>query len=361
MPGGARARAAAVDSAQPAWRESNAAHHAATLLQEIARVFNHLGVRALRASVVDMLSNDFRSTWSIDDAGAVSVGDTDRPLDSVFHAGSATMEQLALTPGDDTIVRKLSPRRWAFAWRLEGDSAVVGEVQFHDRRDAVSQADAALIRLVCSASLDGGPASAEPGEPSEPRSELVWPHVERRGQRKAPRSAWLVAALLGATALLAAWLALVAVPGAREVASAQQAEIEQQRSMADATMVQELTLALASGDYGDLQSSLSSLSALGYFRGAVVVNANERVVAITEPAQGARIGEKLTPAASTGRRILDLGTGPTQSGQLWLLPDASATPRAPQASAVWAAALMTLAAALASAGLLVWRLLRPER
>jgi hypothetical protein len=355
----ARARFAETESAHGAPEELNPTGHAEAMLQDIARVFRHLGVQALRASVVNMFSNDFRSTWSINDAGAVSVGDADRPLDSVFHAGSATIEQIAQAPSDDTIVRRLSPRRWAFAWRLEGESAIVGEVQFHERRDSMTEADAALIRLVCSASIyGGGPASAAP---REARTELMWPQIERRSQRKNPRSPWLALALLGAATLLAAWLALVAVPNTREAARAQQVEIEQWRLTADRAMVQALSLALAGADYGEVQSSLSSFSALGYFRGAAVVNANERVVAIAGATEGARIGEKLALQSASAARVLNLDTGAKPSGQLLLLSEASTNKPGTQTGALLVAALSTLAATIAAMGLLAWRLFRPGR
>ncbi len=307
--------------------------------------------------MVNIVTKDFGSTWSINDAGALSVGDAERSPDGVVQGGWATLDQVARVPGDDTIVQKLSPRCWSFAWRLRGGNAIVGEMQFLDRRDAVSEADAALIRLVCSAGIYGeGSAFAAPT-----RAKLSWPQVDRRGHRKPPWSAWLAPALLLATALLAAWLALVAVPDARELAKARQLEIEQRRAMADGTMVQGLSLALASGDYGDVQSALSSFASLGYFRSAAVVNAGERVVAVAGPAEGARIGEKLASQSASAARALKLGIVPDKSGQLLLLSEA--TPTSPQTpmGAVPAAALTTLAAALAAAALFVWQLLRRKR
>ena len=348
-----------MDEANLVSQESSAIELAPAQLQDIARVFRHIGVHLLRASVVDMSSKGFRATWSIDDFGEVSVGGGERPLDSAFLAGSATISQIAQTSGDETIVRRLSPRRWAFAWRIEGERAIVGEAQFHNPRDSVSEAVIAVIRLVCSTSIRGGGSAS--AAPREARAELVWPQVERRGPRNAPQSAWLPAALLGATALFASLLALVAVPDAREAAKARQVEIEQRRAMADGTMVHGLSLALASGDYGDVQSSLSAFSSLGYFRSAVVINTNERVVAVAGPAEGARIGEKLAPQGASAARALQLKLGSGQNGQLLLLSEASATSPGTRTGALLVAAWMTLTMALAAAGLFAWRLRRPGR
>lgn len=347
------------ESTHPSSQAAEEGGLAPTLPQEIARVFRHLGVQSLRASVVDLLSRDPQATWSIDDFGTVTAGDAARPLDSIFPAGTATVEQLEQAAEDATVMRKLSPRRWIFAWRLEGEGAIVGEAQFNERRDAVSEADAELIRLVCSTRFRGAELSAAPAGAAS--IELVWPQVDRRGRASAPRSAWLPVALLGATALLAAWLALFAAPAARELVKGHQAEVVQRRAMADATLVHGLSLALAGGDYGDVQSSLSAFAALGYFRSAAVLNANERVVALAGPAEGVRVGEKLVPRVAGAARALALKSGSAQNGQLLLLSEAAAAGAGMQAGALLVVALMTLAAALGAAGVFAWRLRRPTR
>ena len=50
------------------------------------------------------------------------------------------------------------------------------------------------------------------------------------------------------------------------------------QALADKTLVRGVGTAMSTGDYGDVQTVLSSYSSLGYFEGAAVVNVRQRVV-----------------------------------------------------------------------------------
>ena len=124
-----------------------------TLSQDIARSFRQLGVASFRASVVNVDSMTFQAAWTISEAGEVTDNQVDRPLDSSFPAATAAINLLAHASDDETLLHKLSPRRWGIAWRLDDPNVVLAEAQFHERRDAISESDKTLLRLVCSAAM----------------------------------------------------------------------------------------------------------------------------------------------------------------------------------------------------------------
>ena len=121
-----------------------------TLSQDIARSFRQLGVVSFRASVVNVDSMTFQAAWTISEAGEVTDNQVDRPIDSSFPAATAAINLLAHASDDETLLHKLSPRRWGIAWRLDDPNVVLAEAQFLDRRDAISESDKTLLRLVCS-------------------------------------------------------------------------------------------------------------------------------------------------------------------------------------------------------------------
>jgi hypothetical protein len=166
-------------------------------------------------------------------------------------------------------------------------------------------------------------------------------------------------------ALVAAWLVLAPLPIASELLGAQQVEIERLNKAADGALVHGLSVAMATGDYGEVQTELSQFHALGYFGAAAVVNERGRVVALDGPLPGVRIGEPLPLPLAGAPRTLRLALGSQPYGQFVLTPLAAASRAAAVAeqpvqaqSAVaeirWSAGLVMLACAMA-AGLLAWR------
>lgn len=339
-----------------------------TVLRDVARAFKLVGVQSFRASVVEVDSMAFESKWSISEFGEIIDGDADSSLENSFVGASAAVVQLADADAERTVTQKLSPRLWGFAWRIDDSRVVVAEAYFHERRDALIDFDIALVRLVCGIGIHSGRSNGRDGQSLALALAMAWPQTERRASRKpAPASAWLPRlslALVVAGALFSGWLAAVALPQARDASLAQQSELSRQRAMASNTLVSSLSTAIASGDYGDAQHVLSSFGTLGYFTGAVVTNANQRIVSLSGRTERLRIGDPLPADVARTAQTLDLALGSQRYGQLLIVnapgPSANlANGMAVLRFAAWSA----FAAAAAAAALLSWRMWRraPKR
>jgi len=113
------------------------------LARDMALMFGQLGVASVRASVVDMDSMAFQSAWSVTEKGEVGEDFLGKGLDSTFPAAMATIAQMGVAPPEQTVVRKLNPRHWAFAWRIDDRLVAVAEARYRDQRDMMSPADTA--------------------------------------------------------------------------------------------------------------------------------------------------------------------------------------------------------------------------
>ena len=69
------------------------------------------------------------AAWTISEQGEVTDNQVDRPLDSSFPAATAAINLLAHATDDETLLHKLSPRRWGIAWRLDDPNVVLAEAQ----------------------------------------------------------------------------------------------------------------------------------------------------------------------------------------------------------------------------------------
>jgi hypothetical protein len=353
------------------------------LRQDMARMFRQLGVQQLRASVADTTSLASQITWSLSDMGQLSVPASERNLDSVFPGASATIANLGATPSDNTLAQKLSPRLWGYAWRVDAQHAIVAEVQHREKRDNVTETDIALVRLVCSSVIRAGqPAPQAHTQPGAlgglgvigglppmggvGAHTLVWPAVERRAYVASPRATWTALALSCLGALVAAWLALSAVPKTRQAADAQQEQFERVRKATDGTLVGGLSQALATADYGEVQTALTAYANLGYFDSAVVANAKGKVVAMAGPVPLQRIGDPVNGAYVGTARALTLAPGPEGIGKVLLAEPKAASFQAVPTRALSIAAWIAFAIAsglAALAGLSAfrhWRL-RPRK
>ena len=180
----------------------------AVLLPELARVCRQQGVLFVRASVVEVHTLAYRAAWSISQNGDIAPANTGRGMDSAFPGAAGAIASLADAEPEETLVHRQSPRRWAFAWSLDSRLAVVAEVQYRDRRDAVGDIDRVLVRLLCAASV----RSHTPNAPDTLPIALdgVWPQVERRARPPPLASSLALAlalALMSAAALLLGWVA----------------------------------------------------------------------------------------------------------------------------------------------------------
>lgn len=335
------------------------------LSRDMALMFGQLGVQSFRASVVDLESMAYQSVWSITEQGEVNDEHPERGLDSAFPGAMATIAQLRQASAEHTVVRKLSPRHWAFAWRIDDRHVAVAEARYRDRRDLQSDADTALVRLICDTGIRAGhgEAPATAAAASDDIPQLMWPQVDRRRSPRGASRGRLTVILVGLTALLALSVALLAIPAARDQSSSQQTEAARFLTMADSTMTQNLSAMMATGDYGDVQTTLSSFESLGYFDSAVVTNARQKVIAIAGAATGARIGDGVPPALAGSAQVFDLMQGSDRTGQLLVTrPQAKSAGGANTSFYLMlGAAVLAFASAAALAAMVLPRFLRRNR
>ena len=351
-------------NAKEPWRESMTATTpspppAAHSPQLMTALFGQFGIASIRAAAVDLGSMDMQSSWSLSAHKEPHHEAVDAAPDSAFIAARDAGASLRDAPPEYTMVRKLSPRVWSFAWRASPERMVIAEARYRDRRDALDDTDTALVRLIFLSFAQ--PAESEGGQPSSVMTELEWPAVERRrgrNWRSQLRTHRFPILLLGLSVLLALWLAVIALPSASELFTAQKSDAVRLQAMADKTIAEHLAAALATGDYGDLQTQLSSFHTLGYFPRAVVLNARQRVVASAGMGGEAVIGAPVPAAMSAAAKAMPLLRGTDQVGQLLTLGKAAETPAASLPS-LWALALASALAAMGAAAILLlparWR------
>ena len=125
--------------------------------------------------------------------------------------------------------------------------------------------------------------------------------------------------------------------------------------MGNGSMLQNLATTLATGDYGEVQAALTSFAALGYFQGAVVTNARQRIVSLAGTVGDARIGDAVSPTLARSARVLDLSIGSERFGQLLTLGAAAPTETTQGLRVLLASALMVCVSTALAALLLLWR------
>ncbi len=333
-----------------------------TLSQDIARSFRQLGVVSFRASVVNVDSMTFKAAWTISEAGEVTDNKVDRPIDSSFPAATAAINLLAQASDDETLLHKLSPRRWGVAWRLDDPNVVLAEAQFLERRDAISESDKILLRLVCSAAMRPTGQLAVPGMHGTGTA-VVWPAPEGAAQAGPRMASRLSVVLVACSAVMGVWLAATAVPELKRATTLRETQVAKLQSLSDKTLVRSIGAAMSTGDYGDVQTALSSYSSLGYFDGAAVVNVRQRVVALSGRTDQLRIGDPVPEDTQRSAQAIDLALGSERLGQLLIMP-APTTLKAAQLPTwlpplAWATAGTALAALLT--GLWALRRAKPAR
>lgn len=299
------------------------------ITDDMARMFRSLGVVSFRAAVVDIDSLSFHSNWTVHSTGGWHDGASDASaLEGAFPGAAGTVARLSATPIDTTLVQRMSPRRWVFAWRIDERRAVMAMAHFLEGRIAMAPVDTAVVRLVCDAGIQAEQA-APPRPAAAPETKgPAWPQVERR-RRVVPR--WMRGPALALVCLATAlvfWLGLVALPQARQEAEQGQAELDRLRTMADRTVVRSVAAAMASGDYGEVQIALTGFATLGYFEQAVVTNTAQRVVAIEGPVSGARIGDPPPADLLSRARATPLMQGTAPNGQLLVYSPSAADAQA---------------------------------
>ena len=335
------------------------------LQPELAHSFRRVGLQLVRATVVDIGSLDFGPEWSIQHNGSVVEASAARATSGLFPGAATLVAGLASAAADHSRVQRLSPRLWACAWRVSHDAAVLAEAMYREKRDTLGDADVALIRLICSASVhvvrmpsgvdaSSGTASAAGVADSAVDVGTTWPRVERRSRRPASPLARATVALPAIAALLCTWLLLYALPATHDAATLQLSQYDKLHAAVETSMAQALTVAMATGDYGEVQDELSKFARLGYFDQAVVSNNNGRVVAIEGPVDATtRIGNPISPDYLAKARTRKLALGTQAQGELAMVVPATA--RAASFGLTLGAAGLALLASAAAAALLYWR------
>ncbi len=341
------------------------------LAHDMALMFGQIGVHSFHASVVDLNSMEFQSAWSITEHGEFTDDRPDRSLDSVFPGAMATIVQLGQEPAETTVVRKLSPRHWAFAWRLDERHVAVAEARYHDKRDEQSAVDTALLRLVCDTGIRAGrlqsPAASHDDvqfdalEDADGGTRLDWHAADQRHKIQVPSTTRAGVVLTMASAALAVWVAAVALPWARHDASVSRADAARLHSLADTSLSHSLASTLASGDYGEVQAVLSSFGSLGYFQSALVTNARQQVISMSGDISGVRIGDAVPPALAASARVLDLTLGTEPRGQLLLLGAPRQRSQDIGAGVLWVSAALACLTTAAAALMLVVRYRKKRR
>ena len=350
------------------------------VLNDVARTFELLGVRSFRACVITLESMTSGLYRSIDHKGAVTHEAADAPLDQAFPGASVLLAQISTLDRDNTLTQQLARDRWRLLWRLDGDQAVVADAKFQERRDAVIEMDIALLRLVYGMGVR--PARETALAPLTPAQEMPTARHERRSRPREPvqpaaleqsasnvqqlpvqmatpaKRSWIPLALLVCTAMLTGWVALVEVPQARDVIAAQRKDVERLRIMAEDTMVSELSAAMVSGDYGQVQSVLSAFGTLGYFQGAIVTNERQRIVSLAGTTERLRIGDALPDQVPQMAQKFDLILGSQAHGQLLTVSAPSQLSAATSSSRMAWAAWLAFAASVVSTVLLALRMRR---
>jgi hypothetical protein len=332
------------------------------LQADMGRMFRQLGIESFRASVVDIGVMDYHDLWTISDDGSFSQDESDRPLESAFPGAMAIITQLSQVAPEDTVTQRLSPRHWVFGWRVDGVNAVLAEARYRDARGSVTAVDASTVRLVCDIAMRA--RQPAPRSSAQAPASVRWPATGGVRPKRVALALQLGLPLSLASALLAVWLAVVQAPEIQRQASAQRAETERLHGVLDQTMARALASALATGDYGEVQTALSSFETLGYFKAAAVVNAQQRVVSASGSAEGLRIGDALPATLTANARSLPLTLGSQPYGQLVVLRPTDGAAAAGDPAMGQTIRWLALGTALASAivaGLLARRWWRTQR
>jgi hypothetical protein len=332
---------------------------APALVEDIGHIFRQLGLESCRASVVDMGSLAFQGVWAVSDSGEAADPNPDLPLDSQFPGAVSSILQLAQASTQETVVQRLSPRHWSLAWRIDDGHVVVAEVRYAGPRAVLGQIDTALVRVVCDAGIRAGLLCADDDDGGDntapPRGSMVWPPGGDRRRRRRPPTAmrWSLGLAFGGAAL-ALWLAVAALPEL-------EGESANGRSIADRTLTHHVSVAMATGDYGEVQHVLSTFESLGYFQAAAVTNARQKLVSLAGNLPGLRIGEEVPARSLAAGLPLELAMGSETYGQLVVVPVGSASAFGDSLLKARLAAAATFAAALLAGTLLLLRRRRARR
>ena len=376
----------------------------------LAELMSSLGASTVRAVIFDLDTKLCRESWLINEYGESSNESNDGGATTHFVTAMGTIAQLSQTSANETLVRQLNPRRCAFAWRIDDHRVAVAEARYLLPQTGRRDQDAAVLRELFHACMPrqatseaAMPSGVTPEFPEHgPATDTAAAHGPDAGGRQprtphldvpvlvggAPPRAGISVAMststgtgsdtstgtgsgtttatgaatstgtsagLFALMLFCLVAAIVFLVADRQTRSLQDEQLRLQ-SQADATMIRQLADVLALGDYGEVQAELETFAELGYVQDAVVTNAQRRVVALVGTVQDARIGNVLpSDGASTGKVVALRARDQPGVGHLttWAMPGSTVKPFASQRTLLIAASLLSLAALVNAAWLLV--------
>ncbi len=164
------------------------------LQSDMARNLRALQLQSLRTQVFDAASLERLAAWSVNGLGAVNRLSPQPSSGADGPGGRIAVAQLLAEFGDETMVFKLSARRWSLGWRLDTRLAAVAWLQFHDQRDELSQIEADWIRSLCNAAMHAQRALSAQAAP--PMRQMVmttgaddtwWPNSDQPLPHSAPQ------------------------------------------------------------------------------------------------------------------------------------------------------------------------------
>ncbi len=327
------------------------------LQDDAARMFERLGLSSCRAALIDMDQMVSLGAWGLSDQGSGDDLAVDSPLDIQFPGVGAALVELDDVTFDVTVVRRMSAQHWTFAWHLNRQQAVVALVHYPQDRAALRDIDTNLVRLMCNIGIGSSKLQFSSANDSVlPREQTQQSEPGARAPSAPSRVmpfAWPLAVVIAVcSAGLALWIALVALP-------AESARSARQQAMAEKTMLRMLSTAMAAGDLGEVQRSLATFGAIGYFDAAAVTNGSGHVVSLLNPEPGWRVGDAVPAGATQQARPLALIVGNKPHGYLWLFAGSS-TGADTGSVPTGAAAVAAMAAALGAVALWLWQRRRPR-
>ncbi|MEY4417363.1 MAG: hypothetical protein RIQ53_4656, partial [Pseudomonadota bacterium] len=135
----------------PAAAGTGAALAAAPLLdRELQRLLARQGIEACQLALVELDTLGCSLRWQLDARGRTRHG---RGEGGLSAAGLNAVTAIGRTADEQPQLRRLSPRRWSLAWRVDALQAIHAELQFGQNRARLDPQDALPLQLMCAAAL----------------------------------------------------------------------------------------------------------------------------------------------------------------------------------------------------------------
>jgi len=294
------------------------------IAHDLSQTLRQFGVESARIALIELTSQHCHAIWTVDEQGELTRIRATRGVASAFLLATEMVSALLQAPAGVAVVRRRSPHIWAYAWRVDEHNGVLAQIHSIEGRFKATEADTAVVRMICDMTICAGEAARTAG--SEEESGPVWPRVDRRAPARPSLPALAALVLIGAAALLSAWTAFWGLPEARDESAPVYAELARLETMAERTLIRDLSAVLAAGDYGEVQEALSSYAELGYFQGAVVTNTQGQIVSSAGSIGNVRVGGRVPDAVTQRARVSDLALGAQRNGQLLVLPPSAGAP-----------------------------------